>query len=158
VAPVVSVADVSDRLRQLQDRAPLATRAAALGMGLLMTAETELTLSEFSGPSPSPAGSPPAVQSGDLRRSVKPMPPVGGGPVWAVTVGGTTVYARIQELGGTITAKNFPQLGNPTAGFFGPQVTLPPRPYIKPTAEKIIADGRASKAAVKGWLAVMGRA
>jgi phage gpG-like protein len=155
---VVSVADVSDRLKVMQDRAPLATRAAAVGMGVLMTAETELTLSEFSGPSPSPAGSPPAVQSGDLRRSVKPMPPVGGGPVWSVVVGGTTVYARIQELGGTIHAKNFPSLGNPTVGFFGPEVTLPARPYIKPTAEKVIGDGRATKAAVQGWLAVMGRA
>lgn len=158
---MVTVADVSDRLKEMQDAAPAATRAAVVAMGLLMAAETKLTLSEFSHsadtPTPSPPGSPPAVVSGDLRRSVKPMPPVGDGPIWSIIVGGTTVYARIQELGGTITAKNFPQLGNPEVGFFGVSVTLPKRPYIKPTAEKLIGTGKATKAACRGWLVVMGR-
>lgn len=157
---MVSVADVSARLKEMQDAAPAATRAAVTAMGLLMTAETKITLTMHGGhaegtPTPSPPGSPPAIISGDLRRSIIPLPPEGGGPVWSVTVGGTVIYARIQELGGGIDAKNFPQLGNPIAGFFGKHVDLPARPYLKPTAEKIIGSGKATQAACKGWLAVM---
>src|SRR5580704_7032900 len=157
---MVSVADVSARLKAMQDAAPAATRAAVTGMGLLMAAETKVTLTssgshELGTPTPSPPGSPPAIITGALRSSVIPLPPAGGGVVWSVTVGGTTVYARIQELGGGIDAKNFPQLGNPTVGFFGPHVDLPARPYLKPTAEKIIGSGKATQAACKGWLAVM---
>jgi hypothetical protein len=33
---------------------------------------------------------------------------------------------------------------------------LPPRPYLKPAAERLIANGSITKAAVRGWLAVMG--
>jgi phage gpG-like protein len=156
---MVSVADVSDRLKAMQDAVPLAARTAVVAMGLEMTAETKLTLTTYSHeagtPTPSEPGEPPAIISSDLRDSVKPMPPIGSGPLWSIVVGGTVDYARIQELGGPITAKNFPQLGNPTVGFFGREVDLPARPYLKPTAEKLIATGKLTRAAAKGWLAVM---
>jgi hypothetical protein len=135
-------------------------------MGLLMTAETKLTLSQMSheegSPTPSPPGAPPALITGALRNSVVPLPPVGFGVRWWVIVGGTTVYARIQELGGEIHPGASGWLANRNTGqiFVSPytssqSITLPPRPYLKPTAEKIIADGRATRAAVQGWLRVM---
>lgn len=165
---MVTVADVSARLKEMQAKVPLATRSAALGMGLLMTAQTKITLTRYSHeegtPTPSPEGEPPAIISDDLRESIIPLPPVGSGPVWSVIVGGTVVYARIQELGGDIYPKNSGGwLANKSTGqvFLTPysakdHVTLPPRPYLKPTAEEIIASGKATQAACRGWLAIMG--
>jgi hypothetical protein len=167
---MVSVADVSARLREMQEAAPLATRTAVVAMGLLMTAETKLTLTRSGShtagtPTPSPAGSPPAKISGDLRDSVMPMPPEGEGPIWSTIVGGTTVYARIQELGGDIYPKNSGGwLANKATGqvFVTPysakdHVELPPRPYLKPTAEELIGSGKLTSAACRGWLVVMNR-
>lgn len=143
---MATIAEVNDKLAQMKAKAPAAARAAALGMGLLMTSETLLTLRTFSHPqgepTNSPPGSPPAWVSGALAGSVRPLPPMGSGPVWSVIVGGTTVYARIQELGG--------DAGRDLASH------LPPRPYLKPTAEKLIATGKATDGAVKGWLQIMG--
>lgn len=47
-------------------------------------------------PTPAPVGGPPAMISGTLRDGVTTVP-LGNG---AVQVGGTAVYARIQQLGG----------------------------------------------------------
>lgn len=50
------------------------------------------------------------------------------------------VYARIQELGGTITAKVAKALAipQPDGGVrFVQSVTLPPRPYLRPAADKV---------------------
>jgi hypothetical protein len=56
--------------------------------------------------------------------------------VWGVF---DVVYARIQELGGTITAKVAKALAIPQADGsvrFAKSVTLPPRPYLRPAADK----------------------
>jgi phage gpG-like protein len=156
-----TVAELNDYLRSMKARVPFACAAAAEAMGLLFTAEVKLNeLSRFTHPphsswgwvtsSPgnwsantnSPPGSPPALVSGALRASVIPSPPVVTGDSATVIVGGTTVYARIQELGGW-------------AGK-GDRSHLPPRPYLKPALERLVADKRLTQAAVKGWLAVMG--
>lgn len=58
------------------------------------------------GGKPSPAGGPPGVRTGTLRRSVQID--VGGlirGTQTKVLIGTDLVYARIQEFGGTIRAK-----------------------------------------------------
>jgi phage gpG-like protein len=145
-----TIPEVSGRLREMKLKARPATTAAALAMGLLFTAEVKADeLSRFThGPlswgesTNSPPGSPPALVSGALRGSVRPEPPVSSGTRCVVVVGGTVVYARIQELGGW-------------AGR-GHRSHLPPRPYLKPAAERLIANGSITKAAVRGWLAVMG--
>jgi phage gpG-like protein len=144
-----TVPEVTARLKALQARAPAAARTSAVAMGLLMSDEVKLNelrryTHEAGTPTPSPPGEPPAMISGDLRGSVLPEPPVSRGLVSSVTVGGTVICARIQELGGWA--------GRGHASY------LPARPYIKPAAERLIASGAIRAAAVRGWLASMGRA
>lgn len=44
---------------------------------------------------------------------------------------GSVIYDKFRNDGGTITAKNFPQLGNPEAGWFGKQVTQEGSHYME---------------------------
>ena len=117
------------RLRAMQATAPAAAAAAANAMAALMTAETMKTLGTSSHakgtPTPSSPEDPPSLISGDLRRSVTLVPavPVTGTATWMAEVYPSTVYARIQELGG--------QTGR------GHHTTLPPRPYMAPTLARI---------------------
>lgn len=84
---------------------------------------------------PSAPGTPPAVVTGTLRRSVRtgPVTRVGFGS-YSVKVGPTVVYARIQELGGVITPKTAAHLRFRLGGreVYAKSVTLPPRPYFRP--------------------------
>jgi phage gpG-like protein len=139
---VATVAEVSARLREMQERAPVAATRAAMAMALTFTTEVKIVELSRTTSSPSPAGSPPALVSGALRDSVRPEPPVIEGPRTAVVVGGTVVYARIHELSGWA--------GRGHASF------LPKRPYIKPAVERLIASGALTRAAVTGWLSAMG--
>lgn len=87
-------------------------------------AKAEFTAAHQTGtPTPSTPGSPPAVVTGTLRRSIRSDTPTQvrfGGFVGHVAP--TTIYARIQELGG--------QAGR------GLATTLPARPYMAPALEK----------------------
>lgn len=157
---MATIQELSDRLRELQDLGVKGTAAAASGMGLLMVAETTLVeLRKYSHgetePTTSPPGEPPALVSGRLRASMRMTPPVTRGARSGVMVGGTAPYARIQELGGEIYARNAPQLGSPIRGFFGTHVTLPARPYLKPAEERLEAGGKLRSAAAKGFIAVV---
>lgn len=71
-------------------------------------------------PTGSIAPAPPWRISGDLSRSVKVSKPLVkvGEHGWSGQIGATTVYARIQELGGVAGA--------------GHRSRLPARPYLKP--------------------------
>jgi phage gpG-like protein len=74
-------------------------------------------------PTPSPPGQPPAKISGDLADSVEATAPRSGGAYrWTTEVGGHTVYARIQGMGG-MTGRNH-------------ATTPPPRPYLEPAAQE----------------------
>jgi len=118
---------LEDALQRLIDHADEAAKAAAKASGAVLIRGVQLELSRSSHPAgtptPSPPGSPPSLISGQLRRSVKMtrLEPTGNGQ-WTATVGGTTVYARIQELGGW-------------AGK-GHKSHLPPRPYVAPAQLK----------------------
>jgi hypothetical protein len=94
-------------------------------------------------PSPSPPGSPPAWVSGTLARSVHVFDEQLGGPIASAKVAPDTIYARIQELGGTIFPHRFRFLRFPYAGYihYRKSVTLPSRPYMRPTTEEMVADG-----------------
>src|ERR1035441_4692597 len=63
------------------------------------------------------------VLSGKLRDSETIDAVSGGGAMAVAEISPHTVYAAFRETGGTITAKRFPQLGNPDVGFFGTSVT-----------------------------------
>ena len=140
-----TVPEVSAALRAMQDRAPAGVKAAAAAMGLLMETAAKLELSRVSHargtPTPSPPGSPPALIGGALRRSVMTVPGDMSGYRASVQVGGTIVYARIQELGGR-AGRNHASL-------------LPPRPYLRPAAGRIIGGGTAGRAACAAFTAAV---
>lgn len=91
-------------------------------------------------PTPSAPGQPPAMVSGDLAGSVTHRGPTGGGGRYEVEVGATTVYARIQELGGR-------------AGR-GHRAVLPPRPYLHPAL--LAAQRDMLLIMIRFWRAAMG--
>ena len=90
--------------------------------------------SSFRGSPPSSPGSPPAVRTGHLRRSItsdwtdKKIPstgvkaPTSKYPVISGVIGSNLAYARIHELGGQ-TGRNH-------------SVKLPARPYLRPALER----------------------
>lgn len=132
------MSQAGDELRRLADKADnQGGRAAAQAMSLAgeRGIKAELSRSSHSRgtPTPSPPGSPPAIITGSLRRSVITQPPTGGGGVWSAAGGPTIVYSRIQELGGR-------------AGR-GHRTVLPPRPYVRPAVNQLRASGRLSEVA-----------
>jgi phage gpG-like protein len=90
-------------------------------------------------PTPSAPGQPPALITGDLAGSVAHHGPTGAAGRYEVVVGATTVYARIQELGGRTGA--------------GHRTVLPPRPYLHPA---LLAAQRDMLAVmIRAWRAAM---
>lgn len=101
--------EVAVRLGKIAELAERGGPRAAEAMGRTLVREvTRNELVRYTHPAGtktnSPPGQPPAIITGTLRRSVKQEPISGGRRVsqfrWETTVGGTAVYARIQELGG----------------------------------------------------------
>lgn len=87
---------------------------------------------------PSPPGQPPALQTGQLRRSIRVEGPVRVGPgAWESKTGPTAVYGRIQELGGD-------------AGRGGAS-HLSPRPYLGPALRELIDSGALSELYTQAW-------
>lgn len=123
------------KLRALRVRTPVIADLAATAMAAVAMREVQrqLGLSDHSPgtPTPSQPGGPPSLVTGQLRRSVI-MKPKGRA---RVQVGATTIYARIQELGGD-------------AGR-GHASHLPPRPYLAPALKKLIESGALTRAAAK---------
>jgi phage gpG-like protein len=83
--------------------------------------------------SPKRDGSPATlIQSGFLRQSIR-ITSIGE---TTVAVGTDRIYAAIQQLGGTIKAKDGGRLRFTSGGvtYFVRQVTIPPRPFLPITA------------------------
>jgi hypothetical protein len=101
-------------------------------------------LIRFSG-APSPAGSPPALESGRLRDSLRVVPARPAGSYrWESSDAPHTVYARIQEKGGDIyprVRKFLHWVDGSGTGHFARHVRLPPRPYMAPAARRMAAHG-----------------
>jgi phage gpG-like protein len=125
-----------------------ATRVATGHASHLLERNIKKTLATSSHPrgtpTPSSPGEPPSLVTGTLRRSisVKGPVPLGMGR-WEAQVGPTAVYGRIQELGG-VTGR---------AG----ATELPPRPYVRPTYEKLAATGALTTLYHSAWRAAMAR-
>lgn len=105
----------------------------------LVATETKKTLTTTTHrkgtPTPSRPGEPPSLVTGTLRRGVIIVPAVPSGTTsWTAKVGPTSVYARVQELGGDTGT-----------------TVLPARPYLAPTVEKLIGDGSLWGAFASGW-------
>jgi len=132
------MAGLQDAIAKLRSWAAASSQianAGAIAMAAVAQREVQSQLGTSSHakgePTPSAPGSPPALVSGQLRRSVM-IKPAGSAHY---QVGGTTVYARIQELGG--------QAGRDHAS------TLPPRPYLAPALKKVTSDGTMRAAALQ---------
>jgi hypothetical protein len=104
---------------------------------------------------PSAPGSPPALESGRLRDSFRIVPAEDiGGDRWRSKDGPHTVYAHIQEYGGDI----YPRVklwlhwvsGDGT-DHFAKHVRLPARPYMRPAARRMVADGSLAHGAIEGF-------
>jgi hypothetical protein len=82
-------------------------------------------------PTTSPPGQPPALVTGNLRRSWRSTPARAGRKPHTVVAysGPTAVYSRIQELGGQVRIER--RDGSVRV------VTLPARPYVAPTLESV---------------------
>jgi hypothetical protein len=121
--PTEGFASLEAALARLRDNADWAARNAASAAAAVIERGVKLELSRSSHPpkvkTPSPPGSPPSLVTGRLRQSVRmtQLRQTGAGQ-WTAHVAPTTVYSRIQELGGW-------------AGK-GHRSHLPPRPYIRP--------------------------
>jgi phage gpG-like protein len=142
VLTVRGVDELRAALEQMAVRIQVATpRAVVAGADELKTAtraKLELKSHAWGTPTPSAPGEPPAMISGALRDSVRYDPPRQTQPgLWMTTLGATTVYARIQELGGWA--------GRNHASY------LPPRPYLKPAAEETMLDPAFRVAFAKLW-------
>lgn len=149
------VAEFRRAVDELVARTNAATLKAATTGGHLLEAQVKLALTEShrssnpggrdsrgrftsGGHSASPPGSPPALVTGTLRRSIKVVGPVPKGATgWTVSVGPTAVYGRIQELGG-VTGR-------------GGATTLPARPYMAPSLKKILDDGSLADCYTTAW-------
>lgn len=148
---MTGIAEFRAALDEIVARVNAATRQAVTTGGHVLEAETKRLLSnsgtaaaqgrDASGrftrvarPS-SPPGSPPMLQTGTLRRSIKVTAPESTGPTgWTISVGPSVIYGRIQELGGdTGTA------------------TLPARPYLKPALDNVIANGTLAACYATAW-------
>jgi len=96
-------------------------------------------------PTPAPPGGPPALVGGHLKRSVRLYPAYTTGTYSAeAKVVPLIVYARIQELGGTVRAHgkalHWTQGGK---GYFAQSVTL------RPTHKLEISNGKLRDAAIQ---------
>jgi phage gpG-like protein len=155
--------EVADNLRRLRDLAETEAPLAAV-KALSQAGETavKVKLTSSSHPegtrTPSAPGEPPSLVSGKLRRSLKRTPAMATAPGCATCVlGSSLICAPVHEFGPvTITAKRFPQLGNPTAGFFGKRVTIPRRPYVAPAMLEYVTSGMATRVAAEAWAAALG--
>ena len=107
------------------DRLPGGALDAARRMGdagqAIIKMNLSMTYHATGGPG-SPPGTPPAYVSGELRNSVVKTSESGPGPVAWVDIAPTTIYARIQELGGISGA--------------GHRTHLLPRPYVRPALDQ----------------------
>jgi hypothetical protein len=104
---------------------------------------------------PSPPGQPPALMTGELRRSITCTQGPSSGTYGVSQVAPHTIYARIQEYGGHIYPKRVRYLRWVEDGqvHFSKHVYLPPRPYLRPAARDCIANGSLTRAAMESFMA-----
>jgi phage gpG-like protein len=154
--------EVADRLRIIRAKAAAeAPRAACEALGRTAETAVKVTLTSSTHPkgtlTPSRPGQPPSLVTGTLRRSIARTPVMQDGTAaFRCLVGSKLIYAAVHEFGPvTITARNFPQLGNPSAGFFGRSVVIPQRPYVATAVKGLVSTGMATRVTTDAWRAVM---
>lgn len=146
----------------IRDKAAKAAPDTVMGMAEAYRRGVQVTLRRYSHPfatkTDSPPGQPPAYVLGALSRSVTAVPGSSSGMNATAFVSPHTVYARLQELGGHIrpVRARFLRWEEDGAVHYSKHVYIPPRPYMRPTTERMVADGSLTRAgmrefAVKVW-------
>lgn len=154
---------VAARLRVMADRAAgPAPKAAIEASTRAAETITKLALSQYSHsagtPTPSPPGSPPAIVSGKGRQSIHRSPAARVAPATYVqTLGSLLLYMSVQERGAVIRVKSKRVLANVQTGqVFGPgPVTIPARPWLKPSVEIWRSSGAGARAAREAFVTVI---
>lgn len=151
------VRELPGYLNGFKNRVASAAGPAATEMANLVKTEmVNVTLRESGTHSPETffkavAGRPPAYASGRLAGSVFVQP--SSGMVFAKAgVGVSAKYASLQEWGGWTEPNHyeFMHWHNPRV-WYKKHVDIPEHPYFRPTVDKLIRDGRLSKAAANAF-------
>jgi phage gpG-like protein len=151
------------QLRSMQAAPPAVKRAAEAFHDRLVN----VTLRTYQHPmyvmTQAPAGGPPAWMTGELAYSVT-NEYAGSGAIGRAFVGPHTIYAAVQEEGRVIRRKSreymrwymtgVPKPGGPW--WYKKEVTVPARPYMRPTRDAMIADGSLREAFMEGFREWMG--
>ena len=156
-------------LEALKARVDVAGRAAANGMSQAFDRGLKSNELIRTTGHPSSPGSPPALESGRLRASLKIVAAVEAGPHRFRSANyPSTAYARIQEYGGTIWAKHtyvdrkgetkpgFLRWGTPGNYHYARHVRLPERSYMRTGVKRMSGDGTLRRGAVAAFNRVMG--
>lgn len=154
--------DMAAELRRIRARAAgPAIKAATTAGGRAGETAVKMALTRYTHsagtPTPAPAGGPPALVGGQLRRSIHRTPTALIAPGCASsTWGPTVIYGIVQEFGMTISVRNKMVLANVQTGqVFGPQVTIPPRPFMAPTGRRLASSGLATQMFGKAFFAAL---
>ncbi|WP_370145682.1 hypothetical protein [Streptacidiphilus sp. EB129] len=143
---ITGIVELGEALEAMAARVEAATaEAVKLAAGLVgerARANLSLTSHERGTPTPSAPNQPPSMISGTLRDNwTDPLPVSDGAGTWVCTLAPTTVYAGIQEYGGW-TGRNHASY-------------LPPRPYLRPAVDDLLASGLVEDAFVRAWTAAI---
>lgn len=139
---VTGIDEVAAALKTMAARVETATgEAVMVGQALIEgRARAELSRSshQIGTPTPSAPGQPPSLITGVLRSSFRVTGPTpAGAGRWTSVMGPTTVYARIQELGG-VTGR-------------GHHTVLPPRPYLRPAYDALVHSDALRGVFTRAW-------
>jgi hypothetical protein len=160
---VASFAQAAAQIGAFEAAASPGAEAAANAMaGVFKPAVQAVLLARrhaFSTQTPSAPGTPPAAISGEMAGSMLNEPAYETGPAtWLSQSGPTAAWSRIQELGGWMeahTEKGMRWQQPPGAWHKSMGHSLPPRPYMKPTAEALSESGELTAAAAAAFGAVV---
>jgi hypothetical protein len=159
----ITLAELPAVLKALRDRAAVSAPPTVMAMAdSYQERVSRVTLRRYSHSfgtkTDSPPGQPPAWVLGALARSVTSVPGASSGMVATARVGPHTIYARLQELGGVVRPHGHPFLrfrGLDGEWVYKRSVTVPARPYMRPTLEDMILDGSLTRAAAERFMVVV---
>jgi hypothetical protein len=99
-------------------------------------------------------GLPPAMRSGNLRRSVLKGPTVSSGVTASTEVAPHTIYAGVQETGlprPIVAHRSYMHFTNAGGSWYLKAVRVGPHPYMAPTTARTIANGSLTAAAMRAF-------
>ena len=151
-------------LEEKRDRGAVAAPPVALAMADTFKdhLKTVTLRRSFAAPgqfgTPAPPGGPPAWRTGALATAVTSWPGATGGMRATASSGPHTIYDWVQEYGAVLRPSHFKYMHWRNSGgeWWKKRVKLPPRPYMEPAVDDIIADGSLQRNAIAAFVSVVG--